>query len=98
MKKTVYRNLDRPFTLFGIKGSFLGIAGIGIVCILITSIIIGTASNTFIGLGVAVVFIAGGYLLLAEIQQRFGQKSLSRKISGMNIPHFIRVNSKVWKR
>ena len=98
MKKTVYRNLDRPFTLFGIKGSFLGAAGIGIGGILITSILIGTATNTFIGLGVAVVCIAGGYLALAEIQQKFGQKSLNRKFSGLNIPHFIRVNSKIWKR
>ena len=98
MRKTVYRNLDRPFSLFGIKGSFLGVAGVGIGGILIISIVIGSITNTFIGLVAAVVCLAAGYLTLSEIQQKFGQKTLARKISGLNLPHFIRINSKAWRR
>ncbi len=98
MRKTVYRNLDRPFSLFGIKGIFIGFAGAGIIGIIIFCIIIGSMTNTFIGLCSVVACLVTGYLALTEIQQKFGQKSLMRKISGLNIPHFIRINSKVWRR
>ena len=89
MKRTVYRNLDRPFSFFGIKGIFLAFAAVGSVVILIASIIVGALSNVFAGLGVATVMLVTGYLSLIETQQ---------KISGRNIPGYIRINSKVWKR
>lgn len=98
MKRTVYRNLDRPFSFFGIKGIFLAFAAVGSVVILIASIIVGALSNVFAGLGIATVMLVTGYLSLIESQHRFGQKSLDRKISGRNIPGYIRINSKVWKR
>ena len=94
----MYRNLDRPFTLLGIKGRYIPIAGAGLVGIIVVALIAGSIAGTFVGLAAAVTLIAGGYLALTEIQQKFGEKQLSRFIAGKRPPRFILVRSKVWSR
>ena len=98
MRCRVYRNLDRPFTLLGIKGRYIPVAGAGLVGIIVAALIIGSLLGTFAGLASAVALIVGGYLALTEIQQKFGEKALSRRMDGMRLPRFILVRSKVWNR
>ena len=98
MRYRVYRNLDRPFTLLGIKGRYIPIAGAGLVAIIIVALVLGSLLGTSAGLASAIALIVGGYLALTEIQQRFGEKALSRRMAGMRLPKFILVRSKVWKR
>ena len=40
MRVKVYRNLDRPFSLFGIKGRFIALAGALALCIIIISLVL----------------------------------------------------------
>ena len=98
MRCRVYRNLDRPFTLLGIKGRYIPIAGAALLGIIILSLIAGSVAGTFVGLATAVVLVVGGYLALMEIQQKFGEKALSRRMAGMRLPKFILVRSKIWSR
>ena len=98
MKCRIYRNLDRPFTLLGIKGRYIPIAGTCLVGIIIVALVVGALAGTFAGLATAVVLVVGGYLAITEVQQRFGEKALSRRLAGMRLPKFILVRSKVWKR
>ena len=98
MRCRVYRNLDRPFTLLGIKGRYIPIAGAGLVGIIVVALIAGSIVGTFVGLAAAVTLIVAGYLALTEIQQKFGEKALSRRMAGMRLPRFILVRSKVWNR
>ena len=98
MKCRVYRNLDRPFTLLGLKGRYIPVALAGLLGVIVLAIVLGTVFGTFAGLASAVVFVVGGYLALTEIQQRFGEKALSRFIAGKRLPKFILVRSKVWSR
>ena len=98
MRYRVYRNLDRPFTILGVKGRYIPVALAGLLGIVVLAIDLGTVFGTFIGLASAVVFIVGGYLALTEIQQKFGEKQLSRFIAGKRLPQFILVRSKVWSR
>ena len=98
MKCRVYRNLDRPFTLLGIKGRYIPVALSGLFGIIVFAIVLGTVFGTFIGLASAVALSVGGYLALTEIQQKFGEKALSRRMAGMRLPRFILVRSKVWSR
>lgn len=98
MKCRVYRNLDRPFTLLGVKGKYIPVAGAGLVAIIIFALIVDSILGTFAGLATALALVVGGYLALTEIQQKFGEKALSRKIAGLRLPKFILVRSKVWSR
>ena len=98
MRYRVYRNLDRPFAFLGLKGRYIPVALAGLLGVIVLAIVLGTVFGTFVGLASAVVLIVGGYLALMEIQQRFGEKTLSRFMAGRRLPRFILVRSKVWKR
>ena len=98
MRYRVYRNLDRPFTLLGVKGRYIPVALGGLLGVVVLAIVLGTVFGTFVGLASAVVLIVGGYLALTEVQQRFGEKALSRFLSGRRLPKFILIRSKVWSR
>ena len=86
MRCRVYRNLDRPFTLLGIKGRYIPVALAGLLGIIVLSLIVGAVGGTFLGLASALALVVGG------------EKALSRRMAGMRLPKFILVRSKVWKR
>ena len=98
MRRRVYRNLDRPFTLLGIKGRYIPVALGGLLGVMVLAVVLGTVFGTFVGLASAVVFIVGGYLALTEVQNKYGEKGLSRFLAGRRLPRFILVRSKVWSR
>ena len=98
MRRRVYRNLDRPFTLLGIKGRYIPVALCGLLGVMGLAVVLGTVFGTFVGLASAVVFIVGGYLALTEVQNKYGEKGLSRFFAGRRLPRFILVRSKVWSR
>jgi len=98
MRCRVYRNLDRPLNLLGMKGRYIPVALAGLLGIVVLSVILGAALGTFAGLVFAVVLTVAGYMGLLEVQQRFGEKGLSRFFGSIRLPKFILVRSKVWKR
>ena len=98
MRVKVYRNLDRPFSLFGIRGRFIALAGALALCIIIISLVVGSVAGPVIGLVTAAVLLAVGYVSVAEVQQRFGMKSLGRWTSGLSLPEYIIIRNKVWRR
>ena len=98
MKTKVYRNLDRPFTLLGIKGRYIAVAGCALLAILMVSLLVGSLAGTFAGLASALVLTSGGYLGLAEFQQHFPPKTLDRRLNGLGMPRFILGRSATWKR
>lgn len=97
-KYVIHRNLDRPFTLLGIKGKYIAVAGVAIVASIILGLIAGALTDTFVGLAFALVLIVACYLTIAEVQQRYPEKALSRKLASMGLPKFITVRSKIWKK
>jgi hypothetical protein len=98
MKYVIYRNLDRPFTLLGIKGRYIAVAGAGLVSCITVGLICGAIAGTFAGLAVTLILSVVGYLSIAELQQRYPEKALSRKLAALGIPKFITVRTKIWKR
>ena len=98
MRCRVYRNLDRPLNLLGVKGRYIPVSLSGLLGIVVLSVILGAALGTFAGLVFAVVLTVAGYMGLLEVQQRFGEKGLSRFFGSIRLPKFILVRSKVWKR
>ncbi len=98
MKYVIYRNLDRPFTLLGIKGRYIAVAGAGLVSCIIAGLICSAIAGTFAGLAVTLILSVVGYLSIAELQQRYPEKALSRKLASLGIPKFITVRTKIWKR
>lgn len=98
MRCKVYRNLDRPFSLFGIKGRYIIVAGVAAIADIIVAMVVGAVFGSITGIAAAAVLFAAGYMAIGEIQQRFGTKAIDRKIAGLSIPKHIIMKYKVWKR
>lgn len=98
MRCKVYRNLDRPFSLFGIKGRYIIVAGVAAIADIIVAIVVGAVFGSIIGIAAAAALVAVGYIAIGEIQQKFGAKAIDRKIAGLSIPKHIIMKYKVWKR
>lgn len=98
MKCKVYRNLDRPFSLFGIKGRYIIVVGVAAVVDIILAMIAGALFGSISGLVAASLLIALCYVGIGEIQQRFGTKAIDRMISGWSMPKHIIMKYKVWRR
>ena len=57
MKVRVYRNLDRPMTILGIKGKFIGVAGGMIILDLIVGLVVGKLTHAFVAMGLIVILL-----------------------------------------
>lgn len=98
MRCKVFRNLDRPFSLFGIKGRYIIVAGIAAVVAIIIAMITGALFGSISGLVAAALLFTLVYIGIGEIQQRFGTKIIDRIINGGSIPKHIIMKHKVWRR
>ncbi|MBQ2242962.1 MAG: DUF4133 domain-containing protein [Bacteroidales bacterium] len=98
MRCKVYRNLDRPFSLFGIKGRYIIVAGAAAIADIIVAMVVGVVFGSITGIAAAAALVAVGYIAIGEIQQKFGTKSIDRKIAGLSIPKHIIMKYKVWKK
>ena len=98
MRCKVYRNLDRPFSLFGIKGRYIIVAGVAAIADIIVAMVVGSVFGSITGMAAAAALVAVGYIAIGEIQQKFGTKAIDRKIAGLSIPKHIIMKYKVWKR
>ncbi|MBR5925187.1 MAG: DUF4133 domain-containing protein [Bacteroidales bacterium] len=98
MRCRVYRNLDRPFTLFGIQGRYIPVALCTAGVLVVASLIVGSVSWAFVGFAMGIVLGILSYLAIVEIQGHWGEKGLARYLSGRRLPKFILIRSKVWKR
>ena len=70
MRYRVYRNLDRPFTFFGVQGRYIPVALCALGAVLVFSLILGSAIGSFVGFATALLLGAGAYLGLLEVQGR----------------------------
>lgn len=80
MRCKVYRNLDRPFSLFGIKGRYIIVAGAAAMIDVVVAMIIGSVFGSITGMAAAAVLFAAGYMAIGEIQQRSGQRPLTGRL------------------
>jgi len=91
MKRRIYRSLDNPSSLLGIKGSFL--VGL-LVCLAVTgfvSLLVGAMTSSIIGTMLFIVGMVGSYLAVMLVQGNFTEKELRRWISSRRLPRFIQV-------
>lgn len=98
MTVRVFRNLDCPFELFGIRGKFIGVAGAMAVACIVIAIVVGSLMSAFVGIATFIVLLALGYLAVSQLQAMLGSLTIERRLAALGMPRFIIINSKVWKQ
>ena len=59
MKRRVYRSLDRPATVFGIRGRFIWVMALGGALALIIGMVVGSVSSMIVGFGAGLLAVTG---------------------------------------
>lgn len=91
MKYRIWRSLDRPASFFGVRGRFAYVflfvaAGGGII-----AGIIGTLTNSLVGMVTFGGVCIADYMLVTAIQGKLSDRALSRYLASRRMPRFIHV-------
>jgi len=101
MKRKVYRSLDRPATVFGIRGRFLYVMILGGALALIVGLAVGWAGSMILGVGAGLLAALAAYLLTLSLQSRIDEKDIFKVIIKRSYPSLYRIRPKhmrnIWK-
>ena len=101
MKRRVYRSLDRPATVFGIRGRFLWVAVLGGALALIVGLVVGALSSMIVGFGAGLLAALAAYFLTLSLQSKVDEKDLFKMIVKRSYPSLYRVRPKhvrnIWR-
>ena len=101
MKRRIYRSLDRPATVFGIRGRFLWVAVLGGALALIVGLVVGAVSSMIVGFGAGLLAALAAYFLTLSLQSKVDEKDLFKMIVKRSYPSLYRVRPKhvrnIWR-
>ena len=101
MKRRVYRSLDRPATVFGIRGRFMWVFAVGGALALIVGLVVGGATSMILGFGAGLLAAVVAYLLTLSFQSKIDEKDLFKMIVKRSYPSLYRVRPKhvrnIWR-
>ncbi len=94
MRRRVYRSLDRPASVFGIRGRFLWVAALLGAMALIVGLVTGAATSMIVGFGAGLAGAGAAYLATLSLQSRIDEKDLVKTIVKRSFPTLYRVRPK----
>lgn len=101
MRRRVYRSLDRPTSVFGIRGRFLLVMALGGALALIVGMTVGRAAGMLAGTGTGLLLTVAAYVLTQSLQSRIEEKDLAKILVRRTYPTLYRVHLKhirnIWK-
>lgn len=87
----VYKSLDNPSSLFGIKGSYIYYVGGGAIAGAVLGFIVGTLTVGFVGFLVFLLGLVLSYLGTMVFQARFSERERKKWLSRRSLPDIITV-------
>ena len=94
MKRRVYRSLDRPATVFGIRGRFMWVAVILGTLALIVGLVVGGATSMLLGFGAGLLAAGAAYLFTLSLQSKIDEKDLFKMVVKRSYPTLYKVRPK----
>lgn len=91
MRYTIYKSLDKPSSLFGLKGTYLTICIAGAGVGLFPAVLVGSITNGLIGTILFIGCAAGSYFGTLRFQSKFSERERAKWLSSRNLPDYIAV-------
>lgn len=98
MRCTVYKSLDKPSSLFGLKGGYLNFAIVGGCVAAAIGFIVGALTIGIFGFVAFVVALAIDYIAVMAFQAKFSEREKDRWLCSRSIPQYIIVAPKRFSR
>ena len=92
MRYVVWKSLDKPSSLFGIKGSYVYLALAAIGVDVGVSVLVGMLTNSLVGTIVFIVLGAAVYFGTLAIQSSFSERERTKWFCAHRLPDFIDVS------
>lgn len=89
MKRRVYKSLDKSSSLFGLQGSYLRWAIIGIIAVGVLCFILSRFIQSVIALILFIALAAGVYIGIIGFQARFSERERDKWLSSKGLPDII---------
>lgn len=86
MRVKYYKSLDRELMLFGIRGRWLWVFGIGIAAVLLLCVIFGMIYDTGVAMGLFIAGFAVDFLACVIIQARIPSRRLQKLLYVKMLP------------
>ena len=86
MQRRVYRSLDRPATVFGIRGRFLLVMALGGAIALVVGLVVGGLTSMILGFGAGLLCCMGAYFFTVSLQSRIDEKDIWKRIVRRGFP------------
>lgn len=86
MRCRIYHSLDRPSSIFGIKGRFLLLTGAGSGASAVLAIIVGSATQMIFGMGTLLLGCAASYLLTLWVQSSTDERDVMKVLGHRRLP------------
>ena len=101
MKRRVYRSLDRPATVFGIRGRFLWVMALGGALALVIGMVVGSVTSMIVGFGAGLLAVTGAYFVTVSLQSRIDERDIWKMVVRQGFPALYRMKPKhirnLWK-
>ena len=101
MRRRVYRSLDRPATVFGIRGRFLWVMALGGALALIIGMVVGSVTSMIVGFGAGLLAVTGAYFVTVSLQSRIDERDIWKMVVRQGFPALYRMKPKhirnLWK-
>lgn len=94
MRRPVYKALDKPNSLFGLKGIYIRYAAVGAVVSVFVGIIIGRMTVELFGMFAFMAALAVVYISILAFQAKFPEREKDRLLCSLEMPSFITVPPK----
>lgn len=91
MRYTVYKSLDKPSSLFGLKGSYFFYAAGGALVGAVLALTIGAITNGLIGMLLFIVLLVIDYAVIMGIQTKYSERERTKWFCSHKLPSFITV-------
>lgn len=91
MKYRFYKSLDKKSSFFGIRGSYLSYAVMGLLGALVLAAIVGVNTNGLVGTVSFALLAVLLYAAIMIVQGRYSERERDRFLDGKSIPSHITV-------
>ncbi len=89
MRCTVYKSLDNPASMFGLRGSYQKFFWLGAGAAAVLAILFGAVLGKIVGMVFLVAGVLGAYAAVMSVQGRLSDREVKKKLASMNLPDML---------
>lgn len=98
MRRKIYKSLDKPSSLFGIKGSYITWVIIGAGVSLILALLVNSMTNGLIAILFFIALMVGVYLWVISFQSKYSERTREKLFSSRELPDIILIQPRPFRK